>query len=582
MPTSRWLACALVIAACSPANVPADSGSDADRDTDAADVASDLTVSDVTDGADPHDGARLPRCEDTEPTGDPAIARVASTLLGTIDPMGTIVGSPDLGNNPVFERAELMYRARGFDQYTRGPAQARVRRTDLGDVTSPAVTRHSLAYFVHLSDTQLVDDESPSRLALIESPDASGGIRPQEAWLAHAISAMNRTLTALERPARPFQFGLFAGDCADSAQSNELQWFTALMNGQSVELDSGDDNDPIPGPGNDPKDPLQPAGFPAPWYFVPGNHDLEVVGVAAVSASTRVTALGTHSSTGTRDYTRWWAEPRRGTVVADPRRAQLDRSTIVSTLQLGAATPGPVGHGFTAGQDVSAGANYVVDVVPGVLRILAVDTSDPTGGSPGLVERTLIDSFLRPQLDRAQTDGVLVMLASHHPTSDIDTASGELGAVVPTAVPGGELEALVANYPSVIAWLVGHDHDVRVRAIHGTDAVHPGYWEIQSGSIADFPSQARVIELVDNGNGTLSILGTMVDFEPQSCMERRFRRLAIMDMLAGWSPDHRGVARDRNVELVIPLPAGATGHVTQASLAAPLRIESETTLRGEP
>ncbi|MEI8258202.1 MAG: hypothetical protein WCJ30_21195, partial [Deltaproteobacteria bacterium] len=564
----------LVLAACSPPPVTTDA------ETDAADAASDVLVADATDAGDPHDGARMPRCEDMESTGDPMIAPVASTLLGTIEPMGSIVGSPDLGNNPVYERAELLYRGRGLDQYTRGPAQARLRRADLGDVTPPATTPHSLAYFVHLSDTQLVDDESPSRLALIESPDASGGIRPQEPWLAHAISAMNRTLGALQRTARPFQFGIFAGDCADSAQSNELQWFAALMNGQQVELDSGDDNDPLPGPGNDPKDPLQPVGFPAPWYFVPGNHDVEVVGVAAVSAATRATALGNYSSTGTRDYTRWWAEPHRGSVVVDPRREQLDRSTIVSTLQGGPATPGPVGHGFTAGQDVSMGANYVVDVVPNLLRIIAVDTSDHTGGSPGLVERALIDTWLRPQLDRARTDGVLVMLASHHPTSDIDTSAGEVGDVVPTAVPGSEIETLVAGYPGVIAWLVGHDHQVRVRAIRGADAAHPGYWEIQSGSIADFPSQARVVELVDNGNGTLSILGTMIDYEPQTCMERRFRRLSIMDMLSGWAPDNRGVARDRNVELVIPMPPGAAARVAALSATAATRIESETTLRG--
>ncbi len=574
MSTARFVTLTLALAACGPPPGPADA------DTDASDTASDMVVPDATDARDPHDGARLPRCEDTEPTGDPMIAPVASTLLGSIEPVGGIVGAPDIANNPIYERAELLYRGRGMDQYMRGPAQARMRRADLGDVTPPATTPHSLVFFVHLSDTQLVDDESPSRLALIESPDASGGIRPQEAWLPLAISAMNRTLAALQRPARPFQFGVFAGDCADSAQTNELRWFSALMNGQSVELDSGDDNDPIPGPGNDPKDPLQAVGFPAPWYFVPGNHDLEVVGVAAVSADTRATALGNYSSTGTRDYTRWWAEPRRGSVVLDARRAQLDRSTVVSTLQEGPASPGPVGHGFTAGQDVSLGANYVVDVVPNLLRIIAIDTSDHTGGSPGLVERALVDTFLRPQLDRAQTDGVLVMLASHHATSDIDTRSGEIGAIVPTAVPGSELEALAASYTGVIAWLVGHDHEVRVRAIHGTDAAHPGYWEIQSGSIADFPSQARVVELVDNGNSTLSILGTMVDYEAQSCMERRFRRLSIMDMLSGWSRDHRGAARDRNVELVIPIPAATSAHIATATSAAPTRIESETTLRG--
>jgi hypothetical protein len=548
--------------------------------SDATDTLDDLVVTDASDAPDPHDGARLPRCEETEPTGDPHLAPVASTLVSTVVPMAMRVMTPDLGANPVYERNELMWRAQGFDQYAAGPAQTRVVRTDLGMPATPATTRHSLAWFVHLSDTQLVDDESPSRLALIESPETSGGIRPQEPWLPHAISAMNRTLGALQRAERPFQFGVFAGDCADSAQTNELQWFMSLMNGERVELDSGNDDDPIPGPDNDPKDPFTPVVFPAPWYFVPGNHDVEVVGVSAITENARMVAIGSNSSTGTRDYTRWWAEPRRGTVVADPRRALLDRATIVSTLQGGAATPGPVGHGFPPATDVSLGANYVLDAIPGLLRILALDTSDPSGGSPGLVKRATLDQWLRPQLMRAQMDGVLVMLASHHATSAIDTRMAEVGADDPDAVPASEIETLVASYANVIAWLVGHDHSVRVRAIRGADAAHPGYWEIMSGSIADFPNQSRVIEIVDNGNGTLSILGTMIDYEATNCFERRFRRLAIMDFLSGWETEHRGGNNDRNVELVIPIPPAAAATIAAASATAPTRIESETTLVG--
>src|SRR5258706_8642933 len=192
----------------------------------------------------------------------------------------------------------------------------------------PAVTRHSLAYFVHLSDTQFVDDESPTRLALVESPDTSGGIRPQEAYLARAISAMNRTLAALQRSARPYLFGVFAGDCADSAQFNELQWFMQTMNGERLEIDSGADDDPVPGADNDPKDPFTATAFPAPWYYIPCNHDLEVVGVNTVTDTTRASAIGDYASTGTRDYAIWWGEPRRGRVIADPNRRLMQRQDI--------------------------------------------------------------------------------------------------------------------------------------------------------------------------------------------------------------------------------------------------------------
>ena len=239
-----------------------------------------------------------------------------------------------------------------------------------------------------------------------------------------------------------------------------------------------------------------------------------------------------------------------------------------------------MGHGYPDAADVSTGAHWTADVVPGVLRLIALDTSDFSGGSPGMVRRAVFDGWLRTELERAQADGVLAMLASHHSTITIDRREGEFGADVADAVSAAEIEARVASYPNVIAWLVGHEHDVRVRPVRGADAAHPGYWELQSGSLADWPNQARAVEVVDNGDGTLSLFGTMIDFTADGCLERRFRRLALMDYLAAWEPSHVGTALDRNVELVIPLPPGARARVLAASAASPARIESETTLRG--
>jgi hypothetical protein len=54
----------------------------------------------------------------------------------------------------------------------------------------------------------------------------------------------------------------------------------------------------------------------------------------------------------------------------------------------------------------------------------------------------------------------------------------------------------------------------------------------------------------------------------------------MMDYLAAWESNHRGVDSDRNVELVIPIPAVAVAHVATASTTAATRIESETTLIG--
>lgn len=534
------------------------------------------------DVPDPHGGLRLPRCEDTEPMGETALTPFASTLLGTRAPMVNRLPMPG-ASNPATEAGEMLYRGMMLDRFQSGEPWARVRRTDLGgSPTAPTGTRKSLAWFVMLADTQLVDDESPTRLSGVDNPAAGGGLRAQEAMLPRALSALNRTLRETMRSERPWQFGIIAGDCTDSAQYNELRWFVGVMDGErAVHTDSGDDNDPIPGPDNDPKDPFDAVAFPAPWYFVPGNHDVEVVGINLVTATTRAQAIGTSAAGGTRDYTRWWAPARRGPVTADPDRRLLDRADFPRELMRTAATPGPLGHGLAGVNNPAQGLNYTVDVVPGLLRIIALDTSDDTGGSKGLVRQRTVDTFLRPALEAAQRDGVLAMLSSHHPTSSMDRISGEFGgSVVADAVEPAALDRLVAQYPNVIGWMVGHDHDLRVRATRGADMAHPGFWEIMSGSVADHPAQARAMELVDNGDGTLSLFGTLVDIQPRTCWERRYLRLTQMEYLSSWESNHLGMANDRNVELVIPVPPAARDAVARAAAMAPTRIESETTLRG--
>ncbi|HEY8429966.1 MAG TPA: hypothetical protein VIL20_16400, partial [Sandaracinaceae bacterium] len=202
----------------------------------------------------PPDGASgeatLPRCEDLE--DDPVVLEpVPSTLVASIVPLATRTATPDPRLDPSTEDGERAYVAMGLAEFERGPGRPHVIRNEIASPGTPGA-RRSLAYFVHLSDLQLTDDESPGRWAATDSPEplTSSALRPQEAWLPRAVSAMNRTLARIEALSRPFDAGVVTGDCADNAQLNELRWLRGIMDGERVHTDSGEDDDPVPGEGN--------------------------------------------------------------------------------------------------------------------------------------------------------------------------------------------------------------------------------------------------------------------------------------------------------------------------------------------
>ena len=62
----------------------------------------------------------------------------------------------------------------------------------------------------------------------------------------------------------------------------------------------------------------------------------------------------------------------------------------------------------------------------------------------------------------------------------------------------------------MIAWVNGHTHRNQMWA-HKAAGGDGGFWEINTASHIDFPQQSRLIELVDNQDGSLSIFTTMLD-----------------------------------------------------------------------
>ena len=76
---------------------------------------------------------------------------------------------------------------------------------------------------------------------------------------------------------------------------------------------------------------------------------------------------------------------------------------------------------------------------------------------------------------------------------------------------GEELKELFLAHPHVVAYVAGHSHNNRVEPFKADGG--SGFWEIKSPAISDWPPQHRLIELMENCDGTLSVFGTMLDHD---------------------------------------------------------------------
>ena len=129
---------------------------------------------------------------------------------------------------------------------------------------------------------------------------------------------------------------------------------------------------------------------------------------------------------------------------------------------------------------------------------------------------------------------------------------------------------LLLRFPNVVGWVNGHTHtnSVTPHARPTGTAVGGGFWEINTASHVDWPQQARIVEVVSNGDGTLSIFGTILDHVGQAAapapgtsasamdfndLTSAARTMSFNDLQSG-APLGEGTPQDRNVELLIPDP----------------------------
>jgi len=124
----------------------------------------------------------------------------------------------------------------------------------------------------------------------------------------------------------------------------------------------------------------------------------------------------------------------------------------------------------------------------------------------------------------------------------------------------------------VIAYVAGHTHLNDIEFVGGRRG--GGFWQINTASHIDWPQQSRLIQVMDNRDGTLSIFGTMLDTAaPQAApaatdafaLSRR-QLVSLSRTLAFNDPQREGAEgtegeqektgerEDRNVELLVRDP----------------------------
>ncbi|HVH42566.1 MAG TPA: hypothetical protein VM925_09485 [Labilithrix sp.] len=481
----------------------------------------------------------------------PPLTEVATTFDRTFAPRLPRL-APESGPNPALAEFIDDYLVRGYGDLDPGPGDVYVTRV-IDDTTPlpPGPNARRLVRFVHLADLQLADDESPTRLAEFDgSSITASALRPQDAYLCHMANASVRTINALHRK-DAIAFTLLGGDNADSAQTNEVDWVLSILSGsKSVECDSGDDDDVVPGPANDGKDPFEAEGLAMPWKWVTGNHDVLVQGNLKVEPGSRERALGKDATSGTRRYdhaARGLVE-RGDFVVADARRALLSRMDLLAKV----GDHGD-GHGVGAAEKASGSATYTFDVEGTPLRFLVLDTSHENGGSEGVITRAQVDARIRPLLEQAKAEGKWVVLSSHHAVSSLGDGTGLGGEKAEGALTPDEWATFIGGYDNVVFSMVGHSHRHRVLPVH-PQVGHP-YWEVMTSAVADYPHQFRVVEIFDQDNGWLMLRGTAVDFSSEGDpISLEGKRRGVVDFTSGWLPNEDVGASDKNVEIWIAKP----------------------------
>lgn len=460
-------------------------------------------------------------------------------------------------------------------------------------------------------------------------PGADGGHRPQETCttqvLDQLVAATNAVAVSPLTGAR-MAWCIQTGDNTDNRTEAEVGWWIDILAGREITPNTGapgryegvqrsgwtgawQPDDPrrdVYGRAGYPRLPgfldaavstFQPVGLEVPWLAVFGNHDvlfqgtfgatggqgLHIDRIGEMLAGTDRKPLGhvgliraiVHARTIGSDREGWERAPvslGTQTVTRDPdaRRAlPLDRylERLVADGD----------HGFTPA-NVAEHSSWWSRPEGDRVQAIGLDTCHHTDGSDGSLGPRQT-AWLEAELTRhhsryrdasgSWTDGDdtdrLVVLFSHHNSWTMDNQRDDEYDPGPRT-SGADLVALLGRFPNVVAWINGHSHEHKVLHHPGLEP-GSGCWEVDTASGIDFGQQGRTFELLDNGDGTLSLVVTVIDHAGPPLVAHRqdggwtTPELASISRELAANDDRwvdpialLGGPEDRNVELVVDAP----------------------------
>ncbi|UKY47617.1 TIGR03767 family metallophosphoesterase [Streptomyces inhibens] len=430
---------------------------------------------------------------------------------------------------------------------------------------------------------------------------------------------------------RPAAFVMSTGDNIDNNSMVELEWFLTLMSGGRITPNTGDpgsyegvqssglplywhpddalrDQDKrrglprIPGYLQAAIRPVVSPGLRIPWYSTPGNHDdlpggcltphdpvlaeyitgaRKIFSVPDADAAAFAQVLktgGDPKSTVLKEILNRNKAGARAVTADERRRMATPHDYLRAHLNPAFAGAGPVGHGYSENHLDDDRMYYSFTVAEGVLGI-SIDTTYRSGhfegslGSEQLawLERTLAAHSSRHYdadgrlIRNAGADDAHILVFSHHHSPSM-TRRPDAARTDEKRHDGEEVIALLSRFPNVVAWINGHSHVNRITP-HPHPTAARSFWEVNTASHVDYPQHARLIELVDNHDGTLSLFTTLIesaaphrtDFDDLSAvgLASLYRELSYnapglaAGMSSGVHEVMAGAPVDRNTELLV-------------------------------